>query len=402
MRKSLFILILAVIGFNGNAHTSNQNYVYLQVYESLITIRVELRNSDLESAFGYVFPKGSMPSTNDPRIDTLIMYIQDQLNFTSNMGSHELKFLELGLMELPSSDYTLFNFQMTNTDQLPQYFDIENELLTAEFTNHESLVIIEHNWLTGTFDNEALPSLVYNGGGTQRLDLSDSTIFNGFVAMIKSGIYHIWIGIDHILFLIALLIPSVIIYRKEEKERLLLIPYTSFDPVDEFKKALWVVVKVITLFTVAHSITLSLAALQIVVLPSRLVESIIAFSIILAALHNIRPLLLNNEWLFVFAFGLFHGFGFASVLAEQSKEGEYLVYSLLGFNIGVEIGQVVIILIAFPILFFLRNWSRYNLIVVLLSLFLSVVALYWFIERAFDVDLPAGAIMWSILGMEPR
>ncbi|WP_296705926.1 HupE/UreJ family protein, partial [Algoriphagus sp.] len=223
----------------------------------------------------------------------------------------------------------------------------------------------------------------------QTLDIEEGSILTGFLAMVKSGIYHIWIGLDHILFLIALLIPSVIVFRPktDPKKRWLGIKYTNFDPEPSFKAAFISVVKIITIFTLAHSVTLSLAALDLINLPSRLVESIIAISIAMAAFHNIVPFLNKREWLIILVFGLFHGFGFASVLAEQSRGGEYLVYSLVGFNLGVEIGQLGIIVLAFPLLFLISRLKQYNVIVVGFSLLLMAISAYWIIERAFGYDL---------------
>lgn len=218
--------------------------------------------------------------------------------------------------------------------------------------------------------------------------------------MIKSGIYHIWIGFDHILFLLALLLPSVLRFRSKKGE------VTGFDlnnkgwePVDRLKPALMNVVKIVTFFTIAHSITLCLAAFEIISLPSRLIESIIAISIALAAIHNIYPRFSGKEWLIAFVFGLFHGFGFASVLAERGLVGNYLGLSIFGFNLGVEIGQLAIILLVFPILYLLRKTFLYPKIRVFGSIILILFSLYWFIERAFDVDFPVGKIIKETLGL---
>ena len=114
---------------------------------------------------------------------------------------------------------------------------------------------------------------------------------------------------------------------------------------------LWVV----TAFTLAHSITLTLAALRLVELPSRLVESAIAASVVLAAVNNLVPVVERRRWMVAFAFGLIHGFGFASVLAELGLPQETLVLSLLGFNLGVELGQLAIVAVFLPTAYALRN-----------------------------------------------
>jgi len=162
----------------------------------------------------------------------------------------------------------------------------------------------------------------------------------------------------------------------------------GWKPVEKFRPAFIYILKIITFFTIAHTITLSLAALNIIVLPSRLVESIIALSIGLAAYHNIKPIFKGKDWLIAFVFGLFHGFGFASVMGELGFKGEFLTLTLLGFNIGVEIGQVLIIALIFPFLYFLRKKKLYPKLLVYLSALLIIVSLYWLFERAFDIDLP--------------
>ena len=132
-----------------------------------------------------------------------------------------------------------------------------------------------------------------------------------------------------------------------------------------FKPAIIHVVAVVTIFTVVHTITLSLAALQTISLSSRLVESVIALSIAIAALDVIVPIFGRRIWWIVFAFGLFHGFGFASVLSSIGIPSDYLVHSLLGFNVGVELGQVVIVCAVFPVLFLTRASFLYTHVVLL-------------------------------------
>ncbi|RAI91426.1 hydrogenase/urease accessory protein HupE [Algoriphagus yeomjeoni] len=371
------------------AHRPNQNYIYLSIYEGQMDCRVELKKSDIKEVFNYDFAHGAIPDKNNPKVQAIIKYLTDHLQFNSVNGDHALTFTELGLLQLKDDDFLLFNFKVENMDTVPSELEVYDQIFVEELSSHESLLHIERNWKTGVLANESLPSLIFGTSNpNQTLDIEEGSVLTGFLAMVKSGVYHIWIGLDHILFLIALLIPSVIVYRpKDPKRRWLGIKYTDFEPEKSFKIALISVVKIITIFTLAHSVTLSLAALELVNLPSRLVESIIAISIGMAAFHNIVPFLNKKEWLIILIFGLFHGFGFASVLAEQSRGGEYLVYSLVGFNIGVELGQLAIILIAFPILFLLSRVKLYYIIVVGFSLLLIAISTYWIIERAFGYDM---------------
>jgi hypothetical protein len=148
------------------------------------------------------------------------------------------------------------------------------------------------------------------------------------------------------------------------------------------------VLKVVTAFTLAHSITLGLAALGVVHLPSRLVESAIAFSVVLAALNNLRPLVHRGRWLVAFGFGLVHGFGFATVLAELGLPQESLVPALLGFNLGVELGQLAIVAVFLPLAYATRHtWMYRRLIFVGGSAAIALIAAIWMVERVFDWQL---------------
>ena len=155
------------------------------------------------------------------------------------------------------------------------------------------------------------------------------------------------------------------------------------------KKSLLEVLKVVTAFTLAHSITLSLAVLGFVSLPSRFVESTIAASIIFAALNNIRGGIEKKRWVMAFTFGLIHGFGFASALADLGLPQGALALALVGFNLGVEVGQMAIVTAFVPIAFALRGTVFYRRwFMPIGSVIIAIVALYWFLQRAFDFQGP--------------
>jgi hypothetical protein len=129
------------------------------------------------------------------------------------------------------------------------------------------------------------------------------------------------------------------------------------------------------------------------------VESVIAASIAVAALHNLWPVARVNEAAIAFVFGLFHGFGFASVLGDLGLGTEHLVLSLLGFNLGVEIGQVAIISAIFPILFLVRRLRVYDLVLRTGSAALIAIGLLWVAERTMGFNVPLVPIVRSVLGM---
>ncbi len=170
------------------------------------------------------------------------------------------------------------------------------------------------------------------------------------------GVEHIATGYDHILFLVALLLVG-----------------------GGFRS----LIAIVTAFTIAHSVTLSLAVLDVVQLPSRLVESAIALSIAWVALENLLIGEARGRWRITFAFGLMHGFGFASILREMHLPREGVVASLLAFNLGVEAGQLVVVLLAYPAVLFIQRSPQRRLLLGLASGVILILALWWFVQRAF-------------------
>jgi len=228
-----------------------------------------------------------------------------------------------------------------------------------------------------TLDKQTHTAVLAPERSEQVFKSNDSSRLAQFGQYLVEGIWHIWIGFDHILFLLSLLLPAVLIFQGK-----------NWYAVARFGEALHEVLWVVTAFTAAHSITLTLAALRVVELPSRLVESAIALSVVLAAANNLRPLVAHRRWMVAFGFGLIHGFGFASVLAELGLPQDTLVLSLLGFNFGVEAGQLAIVMAFLPTAYWLRNTRFYRQVVFIGgSVVTMAVALVWLVERLFDLKL---------------
>jgi len=211
-------------------------------------------------------------------------------------------------------------------------------------------------------------------------DLGTNNLRAIILSYIQQGAHHIWIGYDHILFLVTLLL-SAVLTRTERK----------WLPVEDFSAAFWSTAKVVTAFTLAHSVTLSVAAFGLVELPSRLVESVIAASIVVAAINNLYPVVTRRLWVMAFVFGLMHGFGFASVLNEFGLPPDRKLTALLSFNVGVELGQLAIVVGILPFLYLARKSLAYTRVVMPVgSLVIAVVAVIWLVERATGVTYLLG------------
>ncbi|WP_049765959.1 HupE/UreJ family protein [Paraglaciecola sp. T6c] len=246
--------------------------------------------------------------------------------------------------------------------------------LAGIFTIDYSAIFVKddsHEVVVNISDDANTQSFVLNNAQRQiDIDLTDGSRWVTFKEFVYQGIIHIWIGTDHILFLLALLLPCVLLRQEGQWQR---------NP--QLKNVLSTTVWIISAFTLAHSITLTATALGWIIPSSRWVEFGIAISVLFAALNNVKPIILRLGWL-TFAFGLLHGMGFAGVLGELGLPGDQKLLSILAFNLGVEIGQLAIVLVALPLLILLAKTALYRRWVMPgASIGIALVALNWAIER---------------------
>ena len=372
-----------------SAHAPRQGYMFLRLHGDSAIVRLELYVADIERALALGWDPSARRSREQVQASLAAIRTYAEAHFALGAGTGRAApmYRDFGFRAAETGEYLLLEYLVSAP--LPERVSITLTPFFEFDDTHRNLVVIEHNWRTGTFDNESNVSLILSPREpTQTLDLSSSSLWRGFLALVRLGVWHIWIGLDHILFLVALILPSVL---RRERGR--------WVPAERFGGALVKILTIVTCFTVAHTVTLSLAALGVVELPSRLVESIIAASIAVAALHNLWPLARVNEAAIAFVFGLFHGFGFASVLGDLGLGTEHLVLSLLGFNLGVEIGQVAIIAAIFPVLFLARRLRVYDVVLRTGSVALVAIGLLWVAERTMGFNVPLVPIVRSVLGM---
>lgn len=210
-------------------------------------------------------------------------------------------------------------------------------------TIHEGSNKIEHIF---TNDKQIIK------GKLEEIEKHTGNVTLGFGDFVLMGMKHIWSGIDHLLFLFGLLLGN-----------------------STFRDYM----KTLTAFTVGHCITLGLAATETFMIPSSIIEPLIALSIVYVAVENIWSKTGKRRWLVAGFFGLIHGFGFAELLV--GKLGRHFIFPLFSFNLGIEIGQMIVLMILLPFIWYLRKTVWQKRIVYSLSSVISTIGLYWFIER---------------------
>ncbi len=378
----LAVACLAGLATPARAHKPSDSYLSLRVDGARLTGQWDIALRDLEYAIGLdangdgEITWGEVKS----RHGDIASYALARLDIRSGAGTEgggapqpcPLKVIGHLLDDHSDGAYAVLRLE-AGCPAAPSALTLRYRLFFDFDAQHKGLLRLEAR-------DAALSGVFAADRAEQHFDLARITPLGQFLTFTREGIWHIWIGFDHILFILSLLLPAVLLFASG-----------AWRPAPRFAPAFWDVLRVVTSFTVAHSITLSLAALGAISLPSRLVESTIAASVVLAALNNLRPLVQRRRWVVAFVFGLIHGFGFASVLADLGLPENALFVALAGFNAGVEIGQLAIVSAFLPLAFALRgSWFYRRLLMTGGSLAVAAVALAWFIERAFDLKLMGG------------
>jgi hypothetical protein len=224
------------------------------------------------------------------------------------------------------------------------------------------------------FGDEQSSALLSPERPEAQISRADSSPLKVFGRYILEGVWHIWIGIDHIVFLLSLLVLAPL---QSSRQRVV-----HWQAAKHPRPVVLDVLAVVTAFTVAHSITLGLTITDWLTPPADLVEPAIAISVVLAALNNLLGFSALKRWRLAFVFGLIHGFGFASVLLDLGLPASALLAALGGFNIGVELGQLAIVGLFLPVAWLLRHTVFYRYVVVGCgSAAVVVLGLFWTLDR---------------------
>ncbi len=373
--RYLLLIFMACTSFTALAHKPSDSYLAMSVDGNEIRGHWDIALRDLEYALG-------LDANDDGQIiwrelrqrqAAVFAYAFNRLKITADQQHCALQPLTMMVDEHSDGRYAVLNFQAACRPGVKQ-LEIGYQLFFDLDPQHRGLLTIHNGTYTGTS--------IFSPAQPQQTFALNSVSHPGreLLNFAYEGVWHIWQGFDHILFLLSLLLPAALYHEHEEwraKQNHILV--------------FWDALQVVTAFTLAHSITLSLTALQYIALPSRWVESAIAASVICAALNNIYPVLSRHRTWLAFGFGLIHGMGIASVLLDMGLPASQRVLSLLGFNLGVEAGQLLIVAAALPLIVVFSRSRYYPALVLKLgSASIAMSALVWLVERSLDFQIKIG------------
>jgi hypothetical protein len=263
-----------------------------------------------------------------------------------------------------------------NKDSNRRDFTIHYDAVLHEIINHQALIYVNSDWENGIHNSSQQIGII-------ELDVPSNTIYplhisleqgsnwKGFKSMVALGMKHISEGTDHLLFLMVLLLSAP-----------LLTDGKKWTGLGSTKYSIIRMLKIATAFTVGHSITLAIGSFGFFHPNPKPVEILIALSILVTAIHLIKPIFPHKELYIASIFGLIHGLAFATILTSLTLETNRLLLSLLGFNIGIELMQVLVILLVMPWLLFIGSEKTYRLICYFGATIASIASIAWILERS--------------------
>lgn len=362
----IFILTLLMLFASlAHAHKPSDSYLQLAPTDHGFTGEWRIALRDLDPVIGLDRDGDRKITWGEVRTRhaEIASYALARLSIAANQSPCEIRVGTQLVDDLSDGAYTVLPLTVTCQRNAAPW-SLDYSLLFDVDATHRGLVSIRtQTFVLSPQDSHAVLSVGADDRSRQ------------FIEMAREGVWHIWIGFDHILFLLALLLPAGLHAAGTRDEK------------SAGASMLKEVLTLVTAFTIAHSITLSLATLRIVSLPPRLIETAIAVSIVVAGLQLRSSISRPAAWI-AFGFGLIHGFGFANVLADMQLPPGSLALSLFAFNIGVELGQCAIVLLALPLIRYAQRHTFYQrAFMPTAAVLVAAVGIVWSIERGFGISL---------------
>jgi hydrogenase/urease accessory protein HupE len=354
--------------------------VNISVIDKSIQIKLEMPMKDFEKAIDiyYKNPKVINPSSFNDRIHD---YLLEHFNIISNRGtrqnlkisSFEIKTLNAGLNNEYKELHVEFKIDPSEDFEI-QNFILINEAIIRQVGSHYTIVRIDKDFMNGITPEDSLDIGVIRRGSNNYIQpffvsMEKGSSWKAFKKMVALGMHHIQTGLDHLLFIVLLILisPLVIVQRK----------WAGFGGWKYFMLRIF---KMITAFTIGHSLTLLLFTATDLNSFSKPIEIAIALTIIYTGVHVIKPLMSIKETYITFIFGLIHGSAFGITLNEWGLTDSQKILSLAGFNVGIEIMQIIVVLICLPLIY-LSKFNYYKHLRVTLASLTIFVSIFWALER---------------------
>lgn len=369
MTRALALFLLALCT-NAFAHKASTSYLQLRLQGTELSGRWDIALRDLDYALGLDTDGDSTLTWGEVRRQEARIgdYALRRLTLRADRDTCRLA---VGRMRIADhSDGRYASLELAgDCPHEPVSLSLDYQLLFDVDAWHRGLLNLDFR---GAYSGLFAPEervLRYSVAGASRW-----TVFSQYF---RAGVWHVWTGWDHMLFLAGLFLPAIV--RRIGG---------AWQPAASLKVALADTAIMVTAFTLAHALTLSLAATGVFSPPSRWVESAVAASVLFAGLNNLIPMVYRGLFGLAAAFGLVHGAAIAGALIELGLPAGERVWALLAFNLGVEAAQLSVLLAVIPASFACRQSKGYRWFVLIPgSLFITIVGLLWFIQRAFDIDL---------------
>ena len=357
---------------SAQAHSSSNSYLTLSAPEQKLTLRADINLRDIDLIFDLDQNRDGQVTWGETqaRAAELETWLGQGLALTESGQACTLGQADLQASQHADGIYLSAQWQASCpglTDVAKARLALRYSLIFAQDNLHRGLLKVDFP----DFQSSAILSPERPEAPVAKADSSALRVFGRYVI---EGIWHIWIGVDHILFLLSLLVLAPLLPSRQR--------VTQWRGVGQARPAVLDVLAVVTAFTLAHSITLGLSVMKWLEPSADLIEPAIALSVVLAALNNLFGWGALRRWRLAFVFGLVHGFGFANVLLDLGLPASALAAALGGFNVGVELGQLAIVMVFFPVAWLLRNTIFYRWVVVTGgSLTIAVLGIVWTLER---------------------
>lgn len=389
MERNRFCAWLAalVLASSASAHPMPSSAVLLDFYDDGVAADLRLPLDRLEIAFAQPLTRAPVEVVARYGAE-LSDYIIRHVNPRTSDGrawTVQVRTMSVALQEQPI-DLVVRLWWKPPAGAPARKFTFDYDVIAHEIVTHSVLVSVRSDWNNGVFSNqpELLGTIRYVKKSVE-IDRAAGSWWRGFRSVLGLGMHHIAEGTDHLLFLLVLLLPAPLIAANGR--------WGAFGGV---RHGVLQLVKVVTAFTVGHSITLIAGTLGWLRLSSQPVETLIALSIFVSAIHALRPWFAGREPVIAAAFGLVHGLAFATVLAEFGLGPWRMALCILGFNLGIELMQLAIVAVTVPWLVLLSRTPVYTPVRVAGACFGAAAAIGWMAERALNWPNPVGLMVDAV------